>query len=329
LAHLASLKVEFDLAISGNSEMIDVKIAKEIADKLGMEIQISNENIKEINKNTLRELFISSDGVYGVFSRYRLHNKNIMLEKSGSELEFGGAAGEFYKNGFINQDFPFYNIGKVNKNKFYKLKINPSNWGKEYLTDNIIEQKEQMKNKIIKTIFDNKDDRKSNLYFKAGHKIMRHRIITISNSSNLSIPSISPFTEVDMMKLTYKKNPWKLEINKWQRNEVSKFFPKIASIKTDRGLTLQNNFLKVLREFFTSYLFLLKIALKRTLLSKKEKNINKRLDIYIVGRKMKQFEEAMDKCKELNVINQDCDIERIPDILADRLMTIGLVFLYS
>ena len=35
----------------------------------------------------------------------------------------------------------------------------------------------------------------------------------------------------------------------------------------------------------------------------------------------------MDKCKQLGILNKHIDIEEIPDALADRLMTIGLVFM--
>lgn len=324
LAHLNSLKIKFELAISGNKEMIDVKIAEEIADELGMGIYISDEKIND--SNWVQEAFVRSDGVYGAFSRYRLHKKNIMLQKLGFQLELGGVGGEFYKNSFINQDFPFYNVGKINKKKFYKLKMNPNNWGRKYLTEDIMKYEQQMETNIIDRLFENEKGSKSKIYFRIGHKVMRHRMITLSNSNNLSIPSISPFVEIDMMKLTYNKNPWKLEVNKWQRDEVSKYCPKISAIKTDRKLTLQNNKVQVLKEFVLSYIYLIKVAFKR-LWGGNNNNSNQRLEVYIEGRKFKEFKEAMNKCKTLNIINKKCSIEEIPDVLADRLMTIGLVFM--
>lgn len=72
-----------------------------------------------------------------------------MLEGLGSQLELGGVAGKFYKNGFLNQDIPFYKSGKINKDKFYNLKINPSNFHSSYFTEIIQESSAQMKERVL------------------------------------------------------------------------------------------------------------------------------------------------------------------------------------
>jgi len=319
LSYLESLGVKCDLAISGSEDMIDVKIAKQIADRLGKEIHISDEIVVNADKQWIKNLFISTDGVTGTFSHYRLHNKNVMLKNLGFQLEFGGVGGEFYKNSFLNQDFPFYK-GKPNGKNFYKLKINTKNINNEHLTQSILNYAD----KITDRLFYNENGDKSKIYFRVGHKILRCRMVALSNCNNLSIPSLSPFMDNDMLKITYNKNPWDLEVNKWQRNEVSKYCPEIANIKTDRGLTLSNAKKQIYKEIFQSYGFLFKIAFKRIL---HKKNISVRLDAFIKGRELKEFEMAMNVCKELDILRKDCNINDIPDILADRLMTIGLVYM--
>jgi hypothetical protein len=323
LSHLESLGVEYDLAISGSESMNDVKIAKQIANRLGKEIHISDEIVINADTQWLKDLFISTDGVTGIFSHNRLHNKNVMLKKLGFQLEFGGVGGEFYKNSFLNQDFPFYN-GKISRKNFYKLKINTKNFDKKYLTQDILNYANKMENKIINELFYNEYGDKSKVYFRVGHKILRYRMVTLSNCNSISIPSLSPFMENDMLKLTYNKNPWDLEVNKWQRNEVSKYCKEIANINTDRGLTLSNNKVQIYKELFQSYGFLFKVALKRML---HKKDIPVRLDAFIKGRELKEFQMAMNVCKELYILSEDCNINDISDVLADRLMTIGLVYM--
>lgn len=327
LSHLFSFGVDYDLAISGTIEMIDVKIAKKIAAKLGKYIHVNDEGVNNIDEDWLRKLFLRTDGVYGTFSRYRLHKKNSMLEQFGYQLELGGGAGELYKNGFLNQDFPFYNIGGINKNRFYKLKINPLNLDFKHFTETIRKSCLLMQERVLDNIFDNIDERKSKKYFRAGSRVIRYRMITLSNSSNLSVPSMSPLIEIDNMKLTYGENPWKLELNKWQRKEVSNYCPNIADIETDRGLTLKNNGVQIFKETILTYAFLINVGLKRSFLRGNNKKEEKRLDVFFKGRERIEFNMAMDKCKELNIINKDGNINEISDILADRLMTIGLVFM--
>ncbi len=326
LANLESLKANFNLVISGSDELVDVQIAKKISKKINRIIHISDETIDELDNKSLLKLYKRCDGVYGFFSRYRLHKKNIMLEELCVQLELGGVSGELYKNSFLNQDFPFYNIGTINKKRFYKMKINPSNFNNKYFTKNIIELKSKMEENIIKRIFDNQKGTKAQAYFRAGIKLLQYRMVTLSNSSNISVPSISPFSEIDMMKLVYDENPWKLELNKWQRHQVSKYCSEIADIKTDRNLTLKYETRHVLKELISSYLFLVKVGVKR-LFQKKEKPILKQnKSIFIEGRHLSEFKIAMQKCKELGILNQECDIEEIPDELSDRLATIGFVF---
>ncbi len=327
LSHLIALKAEFDLVISGRAQMVDVQIAKRIASHLDLPIYISDESVDAADSNWLKELFIKTDGVYGTFSLHRLYKMGIMLKQMGIQLKIGGVAGELYKNSFLNQDFPFYNYGESNTKKFYRLKINPAKFSSSYFTGTILSCKTNMEDKIIKNLFSIDKDKKRNEYFKAGAKSMKYRIITQSNSENLSISSISPFVEPEMMKLTYNANPWRLETNKWQRKEVSTYCKEIADIKTDRGLTLLNSKLQILKEFILTYLFLFKVGLKRTVFKKKQKNKVNRLESFVKGRKLLQFKLSMERCKELNILAKNIDIDDIPDILADRLMTIGLVFM--
>lgn len=327
LSHLISLGAEVELVISGREEMVDVRIAKEISERLGKDIHISNEEVYDDDKDWLRSVFIRCDGVSGTFSRYRLHKKYTMLENLGAQLEFGGVSGELHKNSFINQDFPFYNAGKADKRRFYEMKINPSKFGPELLTPNIISYLGNMEEKVTETVFDKVDDEKSKVYFRAGSRILRDRMITLTNSNSLSVPTMFPLAEIDIMKLSYNKNAWDLELYKWHRNEVSRYCPEIASIKTDRGATLSNNKATIYSEAISSYLFLFKMGLSRTIFRKMQKNSPVVLDAFIKGRKLKEFANAMDMCKELNILNPNCIIDDIPDNLADRLMTIGLTFM--
>ncbi len=326
LAHLCALNMAFKLVISGSDKSQDVLIAKEIAKVLNKEIYISDENIEKFDIEQFKSLFERSDGVYGVLSRYRLHKKSKMLEQMDIDLELGGVAGELYKNSFINQDFPFYNSGKVNQDKFYKMKINPSCFNQKFFTDMFIHKQQEMKNKVINNLFDEQDNKKSRLYYKVGAEILRHRMITLSNSNNLSIPSISPFSEIDVMNLTYSVNPWKLELNKWQRREISKYYPKISAIRTERGISLIDKKSTIIKEAISSYVFLFKIGLRRLLGAKSQTLNENKTQIYDAVKKLKIYKTAIQKCMELNILNKQCNIDELPDDLIDRLVTVSLVF---
>lgn len=326
LSHMISQNADFHLFISGREELEDVKIAREVSAKLGKSLHVSYEKIENIDEVELKRLFIRTDGVYGFVSRLRLHKKHDMLEELGVKLEIGGVSGELYKNSFLNQDFPFYNRGNINKEKFYNMKVNPENFNEVFFTDNIKNSKKTMKERVLKNIFGKISDKKHSVYFKAGIKALQYRMTTITNSSSFTIPITSPLSEIDVMALPYKEKPWKLELNQWQRGEVSKYCSQIASIKTDRGTTLKDGKLSIMKELVGTYIYLFKIGLSRALGIKRADHISKRVDGFNVIREKAFFYKAMNKCKELNILHKDVQVESIPDVLADRLLTIAMVF---
>jgi len=238
-------------------------------------------------------------------------------------------SGELYKNSFVNQDFPLLNFGRPNKNKFYYLKMNPANLSKHYFTNIIIKHGAQMKKKIIHRFFDDNNDRKrikSKVYFEAGAKILRYRMVVLTNARSFNYDIFAPLSEPSLYKLCYDKNPINLELGRFQRSEVSKFCPQIKDIRTNRGATLSNNYWKMLKEAFLSYKFLVKIGVKRIFFRGNEAS-EIQLDSFTKGRNCEEFVLAMNKCKALGVLKKDCDIKDLTAIMADRLMTIGLDFM--
>lgn len=328
LSHLVSKNVDFDLFISGKEESEDVKIAKEISFKLNKKLYISDDDIKniDVDRDELKKLFMSTDGVYSLLSKHRLYRKNYMLNELGAEIEIGGISGELYKNSFLNQDFPLYNLGTVNKTKFYKMKINPDNFNEEFFTNNINIVKKSMKERILKNLFIDISNKKYNTYFNAGIKALQYRMITVTNSSSFNTPIFSPLAEIDVMALSYNLKPWKLELNKWQRYEVSRYCPQIAKIKTDRGTTLDYNLTSLSREFIGTYAYLIKVGIARIFRTRNSsENIKKIEGLY----KIKANEislKAVNKCKELEILKKDVEVELIPDILLDRILTIAMIF---
>jgi hypothetical protein len=326
LSHLIYKNENFDLFISGCDEMKDVKIAKEISKRISKYLHVSNESINNLNEEELRALFESTDGVYSYVSRFRLHKKNEMLVKIGTDIEVGGVAGELYKNSFLNQDFPFYMCKRFNKNKFYNVKMNPEKLEKSLFTREINNAQNIMKERILNNIFGKTSGKKHQVYFKAGVKVLQYRMNTITNSSSFTIPILSPFAEIDVMPLAYNEKPWNLELNRWQRHEVSRYCPQIASIPTDRGTTLKDKKMSMLKEFLRTYLFLFRMGISRVLKFKKRiliRNIN---NDFSKIREMEIFNIAIDTTREIGILNENVNSEDIPDSIADKLLTIALVF---
>ena len=77
-------------------------------------------------------------------------------------------------------------------------------------------------------------------------------------------------------------------------------------------------------EFLKSYLYLFRVAIQRVLYRKK---IDIRIDpCFETGHHSDAFYEAMDKVKELEVLDNNVVSDEVSTGLADRLFAIGTIF---
>ena len=117
-------------------------------------------------------------------------------------------------------------------------------------------------------------------------------------------------------------NPYSLEMQSFQRYEVTKKCPEIMNVKTDRNLTCNYN--RRFFEFFKSYLYLFRVASQRLFYRNR---IDIRVDkCFDVGLKHEKYKQSFDKLKGMGIIKEETDIEEVPIGLADRLFTVGVFF---
>ena len=319
LANLIELGVKPHLAITGQESHIDVEIAKSIASKTGLELSIISDDIDE--DNWLDYCIDAADGQTGICEIYRLNKLSRYLENNGIGLQFGGVAGEMYKNSFINQDFPFY-YGKPKWNRFYKYKIATFDFPTSLMGEKLREEYKKLNLTIIEWLKMHKGRNKAETYLNAGYEIMQARCNLVINMFEKHTILYNPLMERKMASYAYGENPYALEMQAFQRKEVSQHCSKIKNIKTDRGLT--GNYNRRAMEFFRSYLFLVKVASQRIFFRNK---IDTRIDrCYIKGHKHKSYAKAIKTTQKLGILGNNIDINSLPPGIADRLFTIGLLF---
>lgn len=319
LANLISLGVKPELAITGHELQPDVEIAKEISRVVGLNLSIISDDIEE--KDWLSQCVEAADGQEGICEIYRLNKLARYLHNQGIELQFGGVNGEMYKNSFINQDFPVY-FGRPRWERFFKYKVGTYDLDLSMFTKRMQEEFIKVPSEITEWLKTHKGNNKAEAYLNAGYEIMQARCNHVINMIEKHTTIYNPLMERKMVAYAYGKNPYRLEMQSFQRHEVSTYCKDIKNIKTDRELTCNEDRKGV--EFIKSNLFLIKVALKRLLFRSK---IDIRIDkCYESGHKDKYFNMALDNTKKLGIIIPNYDTGKIPAGLADRLFMIGLFF---
>jgi len=322
LANLVSIGVKPELAITGNELQSDVKIAKIIADKLKLNLSIISDDIDE--DDWLENTISAADGQAGICSIYRLDKLARFLNNKEIILQFGGLAGEMYKNSFINQDFPFY-FGRPRWKRFYKYKVGTFDIDRSLFAKETMQEIDRLPSTITKWLENHKGQTKSEAYLNAGYEIMQARCHQIINMFENHATIYNPLMERRMAQYAFGKNPYLLDMQAFQRHEVSSRCDTIKSVETDRGLTCDYKRRKT--EFIKSNLFLIKVALNRMAFRKK---IDIRIDrCFETGHKGQDFIKALAVTQKMGILCNDIDFETIPSGIADRLFTLGLFFLNS
>lgn len=326
LALLLHMNADVELCITGSTEHIDVKIAKQISEIVGLPLHVFEELPLTADEDIISDSFIGSDGVFGVLGRYRLYNKSLMLKKMGFNVEFGGVAGELYKNSFINQDFPLY-FGKPNLKKFLKYKIPsssyPTGFFGEAMQKSIGNAERKVSEELLLPWLDSKKN-KYQVYTDIGYSILQHRMVTVTNSSARFVLPLSPLMERSLVASIYNANPYTMECALFQRRQISTFYPIIKKIQTDRGLNCADDLASISSDIIRNYAFLTNVYINRAL----NRNTSKgRLgEAFLVGLYSNEFKKAMKTCKRIGIVQYNADEDRISPTLADRLMTVGMFF---
>ncbi len=323
LANIYKLGGCENLVISGDENHVDVKIAKEISKTLGnLPLIITPDEAND--ELFIANIFHESDGQVGISAVNRLLNKAKILNSKGFDLEFGGVAGEIYKNSFINQQFPNYKKS-LDLEQLYNIKIFPYKSLSNIFSDSINSQFATAKKDVISTFSElHGEEINTGNYFDIAYFIMQKRIMSLSNSLSKYIKTSSILMERDIVSLMYGKNPYKLEMARFQRNEISKQLPIIAKVKTDRNTTASNNSLYIFSELIKNYVFMCKLFVQRKFF---KTVVTARKDATFDSMKNSQeVKNAILTCKRIDILNKNTEIDDIPDTQIDRILTLGMFF---
>ena len=117
----------------------------------------------------------------------------------------------------------------------------------------------------------------------------------------------------------FKENPYSLEMQAFQRKQVTTFCPEIKDIETDRGLTCASG--KMASEWLKSTVFLVHVAMGRIFRRGKVKG---RIDTcFEEGLSSPQYRTALERCKELGIIAPE--VSNLPMAIADRVFALGTI----
>ena len=104
--------MNYDLAVSGPKDHIDVVYADKIAKTLNKKLTITTQCIENLDAD-LENVFDCCDGIVDITTYHRLFQHQGRRAEGKYDLSISGAGGEIYKEYVWLHDFPFYKSNKA------------------------------------------------------------------------------------------------------------------------------------------------------------------------------------------------------------------------
>lgn len=315
LSHMLAAGMDPLLDITGGAEHPDVVIARQIAQLLDRELlYVSDDPEPGWIEDAIRE----ADGMVGVCGNYRLSKKARVLEERGLLLECGGVGGEFYKNSFINLDFPFYR-GKPNWKRFLQIKSMLSDPHEEYFAGETLAEIKRSAERELAYLRAYTGRTKANAYLSAYHDILNEGgSPTACMNSRHYIPYV-PLYERNVLAYAYHADPYQMDGWAFHRREVSRLCPEIKGIPTDHGMTLDIDRKRV--ETLTLWKYWVKAGIR---ILTHHRQATGRIDAcFAEGLSSPQYREALQRCKDLGILAPE--VQELPAAIADRVFALGSI----
>ncbi|NOZ45341.1 MAG: hypothetical protein GXO79_01015 [Chlorobi bacterium] len=152
--------------------------------------------------------------------------------------------------------------------------------------------------------------------------------IYITTANNYFI-SYAPLLELELIKIGYSLNRSKRFFNNYHRKLISKNYYKISRIRTTEGITSSSSIFYIISDIVYYIIDKVKRLLKQIL----RKVLNKTflqetptdISVYTIWKTSELFRRNVKFLKELNILNPKMNVEKIPNKLVGKILTLGFL----
>ncbi|MFO1048580.1 MAG: hypothetical protein U1E52_11865 [Geminicoccaceae bacterium] len=235
---LSRQQLEFELAISGQSGTPDVDIAHQIARLLDRPFHLVSHDLDRFDEQ-LAATFRAGDAQTDVRRLHRDRQAALARLGRGVEIFAHGGGGEFFRDHYVIQDFPFYGSSRVNVQRYHDLRMLPVSFppetlsaqGRELLraqTASVLEFCREMHSPTNNETYD-----KIFLHVRApefyGHYF--------SNYINMGLDVTAPLADYHNIQAAIMIPPWRRFFFRWHRHMITANCPALAALPTADGFT--------------------------------------------------------------------------------------------
>ncbi len=327
ISALDSSGIESQLVLTGHKDNPDIAPANQISKELGVTLTILNPDEKE--PEWIKKGFVFTDGQYDPVLSYRHYLKAQWENTQEIQYEFGGLAGEFYKNDFCQ---PIRWFGKKLDSKFYyDTLLKPDLSSQTWVGVSVKKAEEDSYHQLMPVA--QKTEKEHTLLEKGnsvGFDILAWKSGAITNGYSSVATKIDPLMDRQLCAFASHDNWMTHSMHQWQRKQVEKECKRIANIPTDLGYTCSMNPLLYTVDIIKKGTFYADRVFNRVRrgigLGFKSKEERFWDNDYIDARKTDAWKSAVEYCKEKDILNQECLEADIPLTKTGWVLLFGMIF---
>ncbi len=326
LAALSALGKTPELVLTAHRDNPDVVPAAAVARCLGRELTVLDPEKRD--DNWLETGFGMMDGLSDAVLGYRHYLKASWAKQNGYAFEYGGVAGEFYKNVFY-RPLRWLLLGKKDQIYYRRalLDAEAEEWFGPVLLDSMPICEREL-DKIAEEAF--KETKSLEVANHIGYSLLSSSVGTITSGYAAACCKIDPLMDRALAAAASKENYMSHSMHMWQRKQIAKNCPRLSDLPTDQGYSCTLRPLRLFCERCKKLLFIADRVfnrIRRSLgLGFKSKEQRYWDEDYIEARKSELWQKALTYCREKGIIQQDVDETEIPLSDTGTLLLVGMLF---
>lgn len=310
------------LVMTGDPNHIDVKLAEEVAGRLGKPITVIDSNQRE--EGWISRAFDFSDGCFDTVAIYRHMKKTLVEQENGIKYEFGGFGGEHFKSYYYKKGRGVPSPRAIAHDMYQTSNI------PEWLGNDLRPYTEKIYERMVPVLSKCCRAGRVIAYNDVGRVVARTAMIELTSPISRSVIKIDPLCEPRVMAGALNIDPDSVDLHIWHRQQIKKYAPELIDIPTDQGYNFSLDKAMIKADIRHARRVNTVLWVKRT-----GKKLSRRLAHhsrsawnvdYEQALNSPEFAEALRVCKAKGFINESVTAEQITPLDVGVIIRVGLIF---
>ncbi|MGH9503933.1 MAG: hypothetical protein ACRD20_13870 [Terriglobales bacterium] len=327
--------LNFEVAVRGNENDLDVKIAGEVAAALGKDLNVCHPVIDDMESQFPHVLEIC-DGLFDVVRSYGALQLQYERARRDITLMVSAGGGELYRDHFWLQDFPFYSRKKANLKRFCSFRLLPTDPDHSLLAAEYGEISRGYRSRLFEDLSQYEVAGNTQTYDRIVYRVRYRELLGryVTNHTHV-MRCAMPFMERDAVMYGDLMPRSDRFFDYYFRGKATNCNPQAARIRTTRGnVTLSSEFFPLAGDVYkygADKLTRISRRIGQKYFKKSYRSCGKldeplgHPDLFSTLRRSQAVRQSASRLQDMGILNSALGVEDLGDQYLGTTLTLALV----